>query len=200
MDRLNELDERELVKLAQAGEREAFRVLFERHKRRAFHVAFAVLRSKEDAEDVVQEAFVKAYLSLPDFRADATFFTWLQRIVYNLSIDHKRRFNRRGGTHSEVNEETLDSAKQLGVGVTAAPAARPDELVLQKEQLEAVGRVMDQLSDEHRVAITLREFDGLSYEEISESLGLPVGTVMSRLHYARKKLQEGLKGVFVHRR
>jgi len=180
--------DRRLVERAAAGDREAYRRLVEKYQQRAFAIAYEVVRSREDAEDIVQESFVKAYLSLAEFRNQAAFYTWLYRIVYNMAIDWKRRVQRRGGDPVEYNEfaghgEVEESGRFDG----------PHALLERKERSRRIGGVLAELSDEHRVAITLREIEGLSYDEIARVTGVSKGTVMSRLHYARKKLQRALQ-------
>jgi RNA polymerase sigma-70 factor (ECF subfamily) len=186
-------DERVLVHGAQRGDREAFRALVERYQERAFHIANEVLRSEADAEDVVQEAFAKAYISLAKFEFQSSFYTWLYRIVVNLAIDERRRRKRRGGDKVEFTEETLNS-QSADASELMSRIERPDERALRAEQAHAIRAGMDQLSYEHRTVIQLREMDSLSYEEIAEVTGVSRGTVMSRLHYARKRLQESLQG------
>lgn len=181
----------ELVRRAAAKDKEAFRLLYERYGQRAYGIAFEVVRRKEDAEDIVQESFVKAYLSLPEFRGQSSFYTWLYRIVYNLAIDYKRRINRRGGETLEYDEI---KHKNDTVAV-AEPVVGPHEAVVRKERAERIQNELAHISEEHRMVIILREVDGLNYEEIADVLKISKGTVMSRLHYARKRLQKALKDV-----
>ena len=181
------LADKDLVASAQAGSKEAFRVLVERYQNRAFSIALDIVRSKEDAEDVIQESFVKAYLSLKDFRGNSSFYTWFYRIVYNMAIDFRRRVGRRGGQHAEFDESLTVSSE-----MPSADMVTPQESVLRKEEFRAVGAALNEISEEHRAVIMLREVDGLSYDEIADVVGVTKGTVMSRLHYARKKLQKVL--------
>ena len=185
-----EPDEKELVRRAQAGDRHAYRLLVEKYQQRAFHIAFEILRHKEDAEDVVQESFVKAFLSLSEFRGQAAFYTWLYRIVYNMAIDFRRKVSRRNSTTVEFRDEGAAREGEAPTEPSETAFRNPQELLLEREQLRVVEKVLATLSEEHRIVLVLRELDGLSYEEIAESLGVPKGTVMSRLHYARKRLQE----------
>ena len=182
-------EEKEFIRRAVGGDREAFRVIVDKFKSRLFSVAYDMLRSREDAEDVVQEAFVKAYFSLNNFRQDSSILTWLYRIVYNLCIDEKRRRSRRGGSPEEFDESM--GHERMEVHLDSVPG--PQEALLRKERAGRINLLMGKLTEEHRQVIMLREVDGLSYEEIAEALRISRGTVMSRLHYARKKLQEGLK-------
>lgn len=177
----------ELVGKAKAGNREAFKALVEKYQERVFGLAYEVVGNREDAEDIAQEAFVKAYLSLGEFRADSSFFTWLYRIVYNMSIDYRRKVMRRGGEALELDENTAAESSQL-----TSKVGTPQDEFLRKEQRNHIQKALATISDEHRAVITLREIDGLSYDEIARVTGISLGTVMSRLHYARKRLQQAL--------
>lgn len=185
----------ELVRRTLAGDRSAFQELFEAYHKRIQILAYEILKSREDAEDVVQEAFVKVYLALPKYRGQAAFYTWLFRIVYNMCIDYKRRLARRGGEQLELMEDSLNSSEVSSSyeGVVGS-AQLPDPLTRMEHQQELarVQRALGRLSDEHRAAITLREIDGLSYDEIADVVGVSRGTVMSRLFYARKALDAAL--------
>lgn len=185
-------EERTLVLSAGKGDRLAFRVLVERYQSRAFAIAYNILRRREDAEDVVQESFVKAFLALRGFKGESTFYTWLYRIVYNMAIDFKRKISRRAGD-IQVSDQQLDLVVQESAFLAQVGNQSPDDFLQRKEQARTIVRVLEKLSDEHRMVIILREIDGLNYEQIAEVLGISKGTVMSRLHYARQKLQEQLK-------
>jgi len=206
-----------LVSATLSGDKSAYRVLVERYQARLLRVALDIVKNGSDAEDVVQESFVKAFLSLDKFKGQASFYTWLHRITYNMAIDLKRKNQRRGGQHFEYNEEvsvssnvgSADLAVNAGATAYVSPNAvsqnpvsqsplsqnveGPQEALLRRETAKKIDQVFSSLSDEHRAVITLREVDGLDYEEISAALGVPRGTVMSRLFYARKALQEALK-------
>ena len=185
----------ELVRRTLEGDRSAFQELFEAYHKRIQILAYEILKSREDAEDVVQEAFVKVYLALPKYRGQAAFYTWLFRIVYNMCIDYKRRLARRGGEQLELMEDSLNSSEVSSSyeGVVGS-AQLPDPLTRMEHQQELarVQRALGRLSDEHRAVITLREIDGLSYDEIADVVGVSRGTVMSRLFYARKALDAAL--------
>ncbi|MCB0317916.1 MAG: sigma-70 family RNA polymerase sigma factor [Bdellovibrionales bacterium] len=183
-------EEKELVRLATAGDKDAFRQLVERYQNRAFTIAFSITKSHEEAEDIVQESFVKAYLSLKKFKGESSFYTWLYRIVYNMSIDATRRKARRGGESLEF-DESRDAGEISGQAVVGS-VENPQEAYLRNETGNRIQNAINQLSEEHRTVIVLREFDGMSYDEISDVLGISRGTVMSRIHYARKYLQKVL--------
>lgn len=196
-------DDNELVQRTLAGDREAYRTLVERHQGRLFTTAIDIVKSREDAEDVVQETFVKAFLSLGQFKGQSSFYTWLYRICFNMAIDLRRRLGRRGGSHLEykehlsVNKATAeDSGGESSRGVSPSFSQHvegPHEVLARKELGRKIQEVLGQLSEEHRAIIILREVDGLDYDEISQAVGIPKGTVMSRLFYARKALQKALE-------
>ena len=181
--------EGDLIRKAANGDKDAYRHIVERHQRRLFLSAFEVLRNREDAEDVVQEALARSFFSLKSFRGGSSLSTWLQRIVFNLAIDLKRRVRRRGG-EPVIFEEGVTVASDSAF--EGGGSDNPEALLRQKEHRERMMRVLDDLSDEHRQTIILREFEGLSYDEIARATGVSSGTVMSRLFYARKKLQSAL--------
>ena len=182
----------ELVERARQGEREAFRVLVERYQRKVTALAAGMLRNREDALDVVQDTFAKAFQSLDKFKGDSSFYTWVYRIAVNLCIDHQRRESRyvQVGTDMEAAGEEIvpPSPEDLD-------RDEPFERARSGEIATRVARAIEELTPEHRAVILLREVDGLSYEEISQVLECPKGTVMSRLHYARRQLQARLQGL-----
>ncbi len=192
-----------LVSATLQGDRDAYRMLVERYQERMLRMTLEILRNEHDAEDVVQESFVKAFLSLDKFKGDSSFFTWLYRITYNMAVDLKRRSQRRGGEHFEYKEHFGVSTKgDSQSGQPEAPSALanhtvegPYEALIRKQTGSKLEEAFAQLSDEHRAVITLREVDGLDYEEIAQALGIPRGTVMSRLFYARKVLQRTLREI-----
>jgi RNA polymerase sigma-70 factor (ECF subfamily) len=182
----------ELVERARQGDREAFRALVERYQRKVAALALGMLRDREDALDIVQDTFTKAYQSLDKFKGDSSFYTWIYRIGVNLCIDHQRRESRYvqlGGESEESDDDLRPPSPEDLERDQPFEDARSTELGTRL--IEAINA----LTPEHRAVILLREVDGLSYEEISEVLECPKGTVMSRLHYARRQLQARLRGV-----
>ncbi len=181
----------EVVEKARAGDHQAFRVLVERYQGRAYGLALRVLRDEEAARDAVQDAFLKAYGSLDRFEGRSSFYTWLYRIVMNQCLDRKRRD--KSDREVEWNDEVASSQSPAAGALAAggAPVA-PDEAVERGELRAVIAEAIAELPEDARRTIELREIDGLTYREISEALGIPKGTVMSRLHYARRKLQEAL--------
>jgi len=187
-----ERSDRELVERARAGDHDAFRGLVERYQHKIASLALGMLRSREDALDVAQETFTRAYQSLDRFKGDAAFYTWLYRIAVNLCLDHQRR-------DSKQTLVPLESDERGEGAVAALPDAlrrdQPFERARDAEIADRVRAAMRELTPDHRAVILLREVEGLSYAEISEVLDCPKGTVMSRLHYARRQLQTRLRGL-----
>ncbi len=189
-------DDRALVERVQKGDRDAFRVLVERYQRRVYSFAHALLKNTEDAADVTQEAFVKAFRSLDGFKGDASFYTWIYRITNNLCIDHLRRHaTAETIEYDEALPDEPTAESQAGVGVLSTRlGTNPQRSALRHELAEKLEEALGRLPEKHRAILILREVDGLSYEELAETLGIPKGTVMSRLFHARAKMQEILAG------
>jgi RNA polymerase sigma-70 factor (ECF subfamily) len=185
-------EDRDAVRRVQAGETEAFEVLVEKYKRKTFRLAFSVLRDQEEALDVAQEAFVKAFRSLPKFKGDSAFYTWLFRITMNLALDRRRqritRTRAMGG--EEVPPEEWERTAVAG-------DASPDDEAVGAERRSRIAGALESLPEHHRSIIILSDIQGLSYREIAEVLAIPMGTVMSRLHNARKRLREALGPAFL---
>ncbi|HZU85497.1 MAG TPA: sigma-70 family RNA polymerase sigma factor [Polyangiaceae bacterium] len=185
-----------LIEKAQAGDITAFRRLVERHQRRAFGVALALVRDENDARELVQDAFLRAYKSLPTFQGGSSFFTWLYRIVTNLSIDLMRKPGRHQTTElSEAAEAHIDN-ESAGADVDAALLSRlesdPVAVIRRREIAGRLQAALDELPSYHRAVIVMREIDGMSYEEMAQAMDVSKGTIMSRLFHARQKLQRAL--------
>ena len=178
-------DELELVERARKGDRQAFGVLVERYQRRVVGVVLAVVHNPEDAVELAQETFVRAYQNLGKFEERSSFSTWLYRIAVNLAIDWRRHESRHVTLRGEEAEAELDRIPSA-VGDSFKEVARG-------ETAEKIRDALDELTPEQRTVILLREVEGLSYDEIAEVLRCPRGTVMSRLFYARGRLRELLK-------
>jgi RNA polymerase sigma-70 factor (ECF subfamily) len=178
-------DETELIAKAREGDRESFTVLVQRYERRVVGVALAVVHNQDDALELAQETFVRAFENLKNFESRSSFSTWLYRIAANLSID----FWRREGRHNVLRGE--DAENEL----RRLPSSQGDsyKAASRSELGERLKEALEQLTPEHRAVVLLREVEGLSYDEISDVLQCPRGTVMSRLHYARNKLRSILK-------
>jgi len=179
------VDDRTLVMRAKRGEVQAFEQLVERYKRRAYFVALSFVKNHEDALDLSQDSFVKAFRSLKRFKDEFTFFPWFYTIIRNNCLNHLRRVRRR-------DEKSLDELEESGLQVFDSKA-RPDEAADRTELCEKVREAIGRLSAEHREIIMLRHFHGMSYREIAETFRCPQGTVMSRLHAARQRLKELLQ-------
>jgi RNA polymerase sigma-70 factor, ECF subfamily len=182
----------DLVQRARGGDREAFRELVEQYQRKIAALALGMLRNREDALDIVQETFTKAYQNLDRFKGDSGFYTWVYRIAFNLCVDHQRR-------ESKEPRATLDSDDRADGPTVTLPDAEGRDQPFERARDAEIGRrvreAIDELTPDHRAVILLREVEGLSYAEISEVLQCPKGTVMSRLHYARRQLQARLQGL-----
>ena len=185
----------ELVERTVGGDMDAYRELVERYQQRIHSVVLGIIGNFEDALDITQEAFIKAYNHLPSFRRHSGFYTWIYRIAYNLAIDERRkRYRHVEQTTGEVLELDRASHKNRNApGSLLSTAAGPDESLERSELRSDISAALDTLSAEHRAVIVLREIEGLSYSEISDVVGCSKGTVMSRLHHARKKMQEALR-------
>ncbi len=177
-----------LLQRAQAGDEAAFGVIMRAHYDRTFRLAYAITHNEADARDICQEAWLTVWKQLATFRGDARFSTWLHPIITRRAIDHLRKRRR-----------WFDRFLPFGTGDETAPSvpepATTDDAARQLEGNETVARVRAALATlpaKHRVVLALRELEGLSYEEIARTVGVPVGTVMSRLHHARRLLAEEL--------
>ena len=178
----------EIVERAKKGDREAFGVLVRRYQGRAYRLALRVLRDEEKARDAVQDSFLKAYRSIDRFEGRSSFYTWLYRLVMNRCIDQKRRDKSRSDKHVEWDEERSHDASQA-VGAGVVPPGGPDDDLYRAELRKRMAEAICGLPDDARRTFELREVDGLEYAEIAEVLRIPKGTVMSRLHYARRRLR-----------
>ena len=176
----------EIVEREKKGDREAFGVLVHRYQGRAYRLALRVLRDEELARDAVQDSFLKAYRSIDRFEGRSSFYTWLYRLVMNRCIDQKRRDKVKSDRHVEWEDERSQEAT-LGAG--AEPISGPDDDLYRAQLRKRMAEAIRGLPDDARRTFELREVDGLDYAEIATALRIPKGTVMSRLHYARRKLR-----------
>ena len=189
-------EDKKYVAAAKRGEQAGFQALFERYHRRAYAVALGVVKSPADATDLVQDAFVKVHKNIDKFEGNSSFYTWLYRIVMNLSIDHIRKKKRRQNV--AFDEKFGDERRALGDAAQSSPLTphlldgNPQRTVLRRELASAIAEALDELPEHHRAVVLLREVEGLSYQEIAETLEVPRGTIMSRLFHARRSLQQSL--------
>jgi len=184
--------DRVLIMRAQKGDKGAFRQLVERHQRRAFTLAFSLVRDENDASELVQDAFVRVYKNLPNFKGDSSFFTWLYRIVTNLSIDLRRKAGRPVVEMDGTRFESGESQEAEFPLLSRIDGANPADVIRRSEIAARVQAALDTLPPYHRGVIVMRDAQGYSYDEIASAMGISKGTVMSRLFYARRKLQEVL--------
>ncbi|MEM9081141.1 MAG: sigma-70 family RNA polymerase sigma factor [Verrucomicrobiota bacterium] len=177
-----------LVKKSQQGDYRAFEDLVNRHRGRVYAMIQNMVKNEADAWDLSQEAFVKVWKALPKFEARAKFTTWLYRIVHNVVYDWMRK--RKLESAGEFDDQVLREG-QIAAGARTTPnrEARPDEALRNEELRGRIEEAMARLSPEHREVVLLREVQGLDYKEIADVMEISMGTVMSRLFYARKKLQ-----------
>jgi RNA polymerase sigma-70 factor (ECF subfamily) len=173
----------ELVEEARTGGHAAFEKLVRRYSDRAFRTAYRLLRDPHAAEDVLQEAFLKAYRGIRRFELRSGFYTWLYRIVVNLALDRRRRD--RSASNVELEDRAIDDADARA---SLPEAEDPERSSRRREIRELVARGVETLPEGQREVLLLREVEGLSYEEIAAVMRISKGTVMSRLHYARRKM------------
>jgi RNA polymerase sigma-70 factor (ECF subfamily) len=180
-----------LVKAAQKGDMAAFEELVARHRDKIYARAFSMLRNEDDATDLSQEAWVKGWQRLHQFQGDASFATWMTRIVINLCLDQLRKNKRvKNESIDEMNDETGGVERQMPV-ITP----NPTEGLERSELRQRIDKALSQLSYEHRTVLILHEFEELEYKLIARKMGCSIGTVMSRLFYARRKMAALLAGL-----
>ncbi|MFW6170121.1 MAG: RNA polymerase sigma factor [Planctomycetota bacterium] len=177
-------DDAQLIAEALAGNRGAFEQLVRRYQVRLFHTLLHMVGSREEAEDVCQEAFVQAFVKLETFGGRSAFYTWLYRIAFNVAVSRNRR-KRTDLSIDEHRERTGDEP------IDGEP--QPADHVLREEQVRQVRGAINTLSEQYRAILVLRDIEGCCYETIAEILDLPLGTVRSRLHRARLQLRERLQ-------
>ena len=184
----------DLVKQAQAGDTGAFDQLVSRYRNRIFGMIYNMVHNEQDAWDLAQDSFLKAWKSIARFRGQSSFYTWIYRIVMNVTIDWLRKKQVRGGAEFDdaIQLKEIDPAARTVPHADALPHERMEH----KEIRSRIDAAIAQLSPEHRAVILMKEIEDMQYHEIAESLGCSIGTVMSRLFYARKKLQNLLRDVY----
>jgi RNA polymerase sigma-70 factor (ECF subfamily) len=190
-----DVSELELVKRCQAGETEAFDELVTRYRTRIFAMIYNMVHNEQDAWDLAQDSFVKAWESINRFRGRSSFYTWIYRIVMNVTIDWLRKKQVKG-----AGAEFDDSIqlKEIDPASKTVPKADPlpHERMERTEIRARIDSAIAQLSPDHRAVILMKEIEGMQYHEIAQTLSCSIGTVMSRLFYARKRLQNLLKDVY----
>ena len=191
---LGEVSDIDLVKRSQTGDTRAFDMLVTKYRGRIYAMAYHLIQNETEAWDLAQEAFIKAWRALPNFKLDAGFYTWLYRIAHNVAYDWLRKKKIQGD--GEFDDERTEHRAAAGAETTPRGDAAPDMALRNAELGHRIQAAIAKLSPEHRQVIVLREVEGLAYEEIAAIIPCSLGTVMSRLFYARKKLQEQLKDVY----
>jgi len=183
-------EDRELIERCKRGDIGAFDQLFRRYTRQVYNYAFRMIPNYDDANDIAQEAFVRAFNSIRSFRGDSNFSTWLFRIVYNVSLDEIKR---RKGRYLLSLDEQLELEEDSLTRQVESESPSPDELVEKQERDRILQEAIETLPEYQKAMIVLYHMQGFSYEEIAEIVGLPIGTVKSRLNRARESLKEKLK-------
>ena len=191
--RIREAEEdRGLIAKAQQGDTVAFRKLVERHQRRAFAIALSLVRDENDARELVQDAFLRVFKGLNSFQGGSSFFTWLYRIITNLSIDLIRKPGRQLVDIDESRFESDESQEAEFPLLSRVDGSDPADVVRRREIAGRLQAALEALPPYHRGVIVMREIEGLSYEEMAQAMGVSKGTIMSRLFHARQKLQKAL--------
>ena len=190
-----DVSELDLVKQCQAGSTEAFDQLVTRYRTRVFAMIYNMVHNEQDAWDLAQDSFVKAWKSIRRFRGRSSFYTWIYRIVMNVTIDWLRKKQVKGAG-TEFNDAI--QLREIEPASRTVPKADPlpHERMERSEIRARIDNAIAQISPEHRAVILMKEIEEMQYHEIAEALGCSIGTVMSRLFYARKKLQNLLRDVY----
>jgi RNA polymerase sigma-70 factor (ECF subfamily) len=191
-------DDLTLVQRVRSGDQRAFKALVERYQRKVYSIALGMLKDKEEARDVAQEAFIKVYKYLEHFKGDASFYTWIYRITVNICIDVMRRKGNVKSDHVEFDETIATDTAEANIGALGTRlGTNPQKSMLRKELAEKIQAALAEVPEKHRAILLLREVEGMSYEDLSRTLGIPKGTVMSRLFHARLKVQKILNEYLV---
>lgn len=192
--RISEHLDEELVARVQRGDKKAFDMLVIKYQHKIIQLVNRYIKDPSEAQDVAQEAFIKAYRALDSFRGDAAFYTWLYRIAINTAKNYLQARSRRN-TNFEVDiqdAEKVENAPQL------QDLESPDNYLANEQIIETIKQAISLLPEEMRTAIMLREFEGMSYEEIAEAMNCPIGTVRSRIFRAREAIDEKLTPLLTH--
>ena len=184
----------ELLTRCQRGDTAAFDQLITRYRQRCFAMIYQMVRNEDDAWDLSQDGFVRAWRSLASFRGQSSFFTWLYRIMTNVTLDWLRK--KRIQTGQEFDDTIGLRAIEPGAVTVPAAPMQPAEKLADAEIRKRIDEAIGKLSEEHRAVIVMRELEGMEYQEIADAIGCSIGTVMSRLFYARRKLQTLLRDIY----
>jgi RNA polymerase sigma-70 factor (ECF subfamily) len=184
----------DLVKRVQKGDKKAFDPLVIKYQQRIANLVSRFIRDQDEVLDVTQEAFIKAYRALPNFRGDSQFYTWLYRVAINTAKNHLATLSRRppqGDIEAEI-------AEQMDMGTRLKEQETPERLAEEADLKAVILESIDKLPEELKTALTLREIDGLSYDEIAEAMDCPIGTVRSRIFRAREAVDKAIKPLMGH--
>jgi RNA polymerase sigma-70 factor, ECF subfamily len=182
--------DQQIVERVQRGDKRAFDLLVTKYQRKIFRLLSRLIRDSGEIEDVAQEAFIKAYRALPNFRGESAFYTWLYRIAINTAKNHLVSQGRRAPTSTEAEVEEAENFEDAD---GLRDVNTPDAVLMSRQVGDAVNRAIERLPEDLRTAIVLRELEGLSYEEIAESMNCPIGTVRSRIFRARDAIANELR-------
>ncbi|HET9664909.1 MAG TPA: RNA polymerase sigma factor RpoE [Burkholderiales bacterium] len=182
--------DQQLVERAQRGDKQAFELLVSKYQRKLARLLSRFIRDATEVEDVTQEAFIKAYRALPTFRGDSAFYTWLYRIGINTAKNYLVAMGRRAPTTTDFDS---DEAENFEDGDQLRDLNTPENEMMSRQVAETVNQTLEELPEELRTAITLREIEGLSYEDIASIMNCPIGTVRSRIFRAREAIAEKLR-------
>jgi len=186
--RLSEDIDQDLVRRVQQGDKAAFDLLVIKYQHRIVHLVNRYVKDPSEAQDVAQDSFIKAYKALGDFRGDSAFYTWLYRIAINTAKNYLLSRSRR---HSDY-EVDMQDAEQIENAPQLKDIETPEHQLMNDQIIAVIKSAIEKLPEEMRIAITLREFEGMSYEEIAEAMDCPIGTVRSRIFRAREAIDEKL--------
>jgi len=182
----------QLVERVREGDKQAYGLLVEKYRRKLMRLLSRMVRDQDEIEDIAQETFIKAYRALPQFRGDAAFYTWLYRIAVNTA---KNYLSAKGRGMQTMSDQALNDEDEPDERLVAQDISTPESELLTKQVAYAVNEAVEALPEELRQAITLREIEGMSYEEISEAMDCPIGTVRSRIFRAREAIAAKLRPI-----
>lgn len=185
-------EDNELITRCLDGDHDAFRELVERYQQRVYNLAFRMTNNHDDAQDLSQESFVRAYRALKSFKGDSSFSTWLHRITNNVVLDELRKRRRQPVVAMSTDASITTEEGMYTVEFSAPECDTPEEQMLRSEKKREIETALNELSPEHRLALVLRDIQGYSYEEIARQLDVNIGTVKSRINRARLALRERL--------